>query len=1051
MDFIRFAADTTNIFPAANSKTGNQLLTEFNLKSRESVVTPSAVKYSIGPSFTHSQDDFVVRLQQDELGVAVSSTTLEITDGRAVINGHYIESLSNVTVDIAEANRELLSKGMNPLKGHLAIGLRAFYSTERTLAASMIAEDSNDMWPGIQIVILPIDKIANGYFVTPTDSPENENLVTAHLKLADFYYINGGVRDIRQNENKVQCLEAMRVSDFDGLLDKHYVRKDGLNPKKMYTMAGKSNDGSKVSNSSTWCDSTDSLIVWDKVPELADSSDDMTYVNTNTTSGERHRLAESLNEASVMYWGNGGFNKYNAQDNKSRYSDETIALVLPHKEPDGGMWSTDGKQQHYLPRIMALPQADYSLETPGTVTSSYTKSIKSISEKINNFYHLPYGKQRAYITTLESRTQSTSGQDYTAAGESHTLPHINPSWSVGDYVLVEKDNTVSSSTESGIQAPSTLYVVLPPQVSQVTLLDRSPKTDPDDLPVGFNGTEIMKVIQPYGGNDDDDKDTVLSTIASQFQFDDQAAYNETFGIQSNYSGSTVTPLRGTFTQISKSSTYATGEFNSTGKATPPILLEGENEKDSYFDYQDYVTLEVMGVPDGKDSKGYVTKKDYYYYFAVTNVVANTTSYSDPILLTGSIPYATTDTIGGFLNVEETNKDAGYIIRDETGHLKLLDYSLLRSGILAYQLGHDYTFGDGLGYEEIQQELDEYVNDRVAFLDDDEYKSQFASYSPEGSKFRTPVVKISLSLPKSDSAVTVRIKDIDSRFGTAAHIAITGEADKNTTIVIENCEKLIMSYVKSSNTLENYSSLTTNEDFPRLVVKNCCVLYDPSAINAVYLSHQGSGIEGTGFDACSLWLPLEDDLATDDANVSKLTLDGMTIRETTTPVIAESKDFWTESVVNDYHYSYALQSLTFNEKLQVIGMGIYIRNDSTENIKLGKTLVVGKFDLQSNIHMEYPELAVANSNITVEGSFTTAYPTDSSVGGTGSGYITTDTKFAMNTATSHLSILSDSYLVTDFASPDKYEYGAAIDEFEASKFRVFYGSGIASLPQNFPQL
>ena len=58
-------------------------------------------------------------------------------------------------------------------------------------------------------------------------------------------------------------------------------------------------------------------------------------------------------------------------------------------------------------------------------------------------------------------------------------------------------------------------------------------------------------------------------------------------------------------------------------------------------------------------------------------------YSSAVYLTGEIPLAQELVIGGFLNVPNDALGEGYVIRDESGHLRLLDYPLLRSGTLAY--------------------------------------------------------------------------------------------------------------------------------------------------------------------------------------------------------------------------------------------------------------------------------------------------------------------------------------------------------------------------------
>ena len=54
MNISKFPVMSTNLFPATNSTAGGQLITEFNLKSRETVGTDPTVEYKIGPSYTHS-------------------------------------------------------------------------------------------------------------------------------------------------------------------------------------------------------------------------------------------------------------------------------------------------------------------------------------------------------------------------------------------------------------------------------------------------------------------------------------------------------------------------------------------------------------------------------------------------------------------------------------------------------------------------------------------------------------------------------------------------------------------------------------------------------------------------------------------------------------------------------------------------------------------------------------------------------------------------------------------------------------------------------------
>ena len=1021
MNFIKFPANTTNIFPIANSKTGGQLLTEFNLRSRESVLTSEEVKYMIGPSYCHSMEDFKIRLQEDELGVSISSTTLEITEGRALVNGHFIESLTSVTVDLAEANKQLKSEGGTELKGRLAVGLRALYSTEQTLSASMRVENNLNLMTGIQIVILPVGQIAPGYFVIPEDSPDHEELVTAHLKLGEFYYINGQIRSIEQNENKIQAIPASRVGDFSTLLSEHYLTKDGLNPKKIYTMAGKSEDGSKLSGKPTWCDSTDSLFVWQKASRLA-----TTLTDPNLDQAE----------FGIMY-SNGNIVKNTVSD-ETKAKNDTVVLEIPHKSVDGKMWNSEGIQEYYKPRILHLPQADFERNTPGTVSADYTNTIKAINERINEFYHLPRGQQRGYLDVLDARSAIDFQDTNYDSVEEHILPKINPLWRPGDYILVRQDNTVVDTTSSLLQAPSSMYVVLPPQVSEITLTDTTPKYSKDDIPTGINGTEIYRRVRTYPGSEYDSLETVTETIASEFNFNSKDNYNEDFGIYTNYSGSVTTPLRGMYHQMSKDSVYALGEYDSTGTATPPILLEGYEGTDQYYDYQDYLTLEIQDVPILDEEGKLVTKQTWYYYFIVSNVIAGSQDYSEPILLTGTIPLATEDSIGGFYNVTESDLDNGYVYRDSNGYLKLLDYSLLRSGVLAYQLGQDFDFGSGLSTEEIQNELNEYVNERVAFPTEAQIEQSLQNGTDPNC------IQINLNLSEEDAVNSIDIKNIDSRWGTYVNLLITGSANSNTTINISNCEKIKISL---SLTLSDYDLESGNG--PVINLYNCGLYYDASVIdyihncNRLYESNAAPNEtipvykDGfTGIDGLSIWY---EKLESDDPN---LVVDGMSITEIDTPIIPEDIDFWNEAVINDNHYYYGLQGITLDPNGNIVSCGIYIRNDMSANIEFGKTISVSEFILPQGSGFSYPKTSLIKQ-LKITGDFVTCYSSEEPAG-----YITMSTQFTAltqrytgnNSAIEKgtISFLSSSEFIDDFISISGLEQGVPIDGWESNSYHVFKG-------------
>jgi len=1009
MNFVRFPANTTNIFPNANSKTGGQLLTEFNLRSRESVLTSEAVKYYIGPSYCHSVDDFRVDVQKDENGIQISSTTLEITAGRAVVNGHFFESLTNVVVDLAEANKILRTKDLTPLTGRLAIGLRAMYSTEQTLAASLKTENNVNMMTGIQIVILPIGKIEAGYFVLPQDSPDTDELVTAHLKLAEFSYIDGAINgnNIRQNPYKVQAISASRIGEFDSLLAEHFVTNYGLNPKKIYTMAGKSEDGTTLSGKPTWCDSTDSLFVWQKASDLGEPVDEL----------------PSVEQAEFGY----------------DISSEKVTLTLPHKQVDGSMWNADGKKLYYKPRVMDLPQADFATNTPGTVSSSYTKSIKAIKESINNFYHLPAGRQRAFVDSVETQDNQRVG-----------LPTISQStWSVGDYVLVRTDNSVVDTSSSLIQAPSTMYVVLPPIVSDIRYATESEiiAVGNDEPPIGFDGVEVARVIEYYPGSQDDDAEAVEETL-SQYRgvtetstgVHDGSYYKQIFGIDLSGNGS---QYRGSYRQIDTSSVYAVGKFvdpttHEYTTSTEILLEPSSNPNDSgyrgKYKFQDYFCLEIQEVPTTLNGKSATGTK--YFYYKVTSTIGLKT-YSDPLLLTGTIPLATEDTIGGFYNVPDTALDAGYVYRDEQGFLRILDYALLRSGVLAYQLGEDKDFGTGLTAAEIQTELDEYVNERVAFPTEAQIQTSINNSRNQN------VIEVTINLSEEDTYNTIEVKNIDSRWSTSVLLSITGKATNTTTINIKNCQKLRI------NLALDYSDEDLAAGYgPVINLYDTCLYYDSEVIDyirkcprSVVATSDTSEIiynpEFTGISGLSLWYEKQD---YDDPD---LLVSDMTVTEVNTPIIPNDLDLWNEAVINDNHYYYGLHSITLDKNSNMIECGIYLRNDMTANIELTKSVAVAQFKLPQGSSLSYPETSLVKQ-IKITGDFVTAYATSEP-----EGYITMSTQFtalthkynvesADNTDLGVISFLSNAEFIDHFISINGLELGTPIDGWESNSYHVFKG-------------
>lgn len=865
MNFKTFAVGTTNIFPAANSKAGGQLLTEFNLRSRESVGVSPEVKYAIGPSYTHGESDFSISKQVDGAGAVISNSTLVINEGKAIVDGYYVESLAPMTVDLLEANAKAKANSLTPLRGRLAVGLRIMYSTSVTMAGAIDVENSDEMYTGIQVVICPVSE-----FKLPEDSPDSRDEVTANIKLGEFNFINGVIGSVVQNiPAKCQTIDASRIKNVDALISGSYVGKAGLNPKKLYTFSGKGTD--PETGKDTWCDSTDSLMVWDGAPQLT------------TQRPPYDEAAFLINSAGK------------------------VQLYVPHKQIDG-MTTTDGTPQYYAPVKYDLPVANYAQGTPGTVDSNYTDHIKAINEKIDNFYQMVKGKQVGYLDTLT---------DVAA------LPPINNNWSIGDYILVNRDNTqISGGTDT--RPPSTAYVVIPGIVSAIKF---SVKTDNDvNIPDSISGICIAS-----------------ETVQREPNTTDVAAMNSIFYLPNvNYRG------------------------------VPNV---------------DYFVAKYV------DDAGDVHR---YYYMVDT---AQPIEYSNPVYITGAIPLAQESVIGGFLNVPETAIDAGYVIRTDTGHLKLLDYEMLRSGTLAYQLSTDVTIPANLTADKVQALLDEYVNQRVAFRSD-----------ISNSSVDPYMINVYLNLPEDGTETqTYNIRGIDSRFNTAVTLHIKGSAGNNSILNIMDCEKLrIDSYLEGS---------------PKINLYRTNLYYDASVID--YLSE---------IHDLSLWY---ERYSTSDPD---LIVNDMTVSETNAQIISDDIDIWSSDVPNDNHYMYALRSITFSKSGNIVGCEMYIRNDTTANIEEGRYIVMSTFTLPTGSGLAYPTTRLTKQ-IKITGSFVTAY-SDS----TSEGYKVIKTDFsaltqAVDEYTQTTAVSGNIALLTDVMFIDRIEgaaIGTPIDAWEPNSYHAFRG-------------
>lgn len=847
-------------------------MTEWNLKSRETVGTNETIQYMCGPSYVHSERDFEVGVLTDGAGQIASSSTLQIAEGWGIVDGVFIQSLVPVTVDLLEINAQAQLEGLPPLKGRLSVGLRAMYATESTVAGTLRTYDSNEIYEGIQLVILPQDE-----FKLPIDVPTQQDQVTAHLKLADFNFVNGSVSSIVQNyPAKVQNVSAERVGNIEKLLSDIYVTKTGLDPRKLYTFAGKGTDD--TTRMDTWCDSTGSLMVWDANPQAVDGA------------------TSSYKEATF-----------------AAQTDGRTVLIMPHQNVDG-MTNTAGTYQHYADKKLELPLANYSQGTPGTVDRNYTNHIKEVQEQINNIYRMPAGKQVGFIDILNDRSE---------------LPTLNNNWKVGDYILVRQDNTMSENY-TGTQPPSTMYVVLPGIISAYTYASKVDNSD--QVPSDLTGIEIQRDTW-----DNTEGDLVVDTA-------DPDNYGQYFDLSAGFRG----------------------QLN-----------------------VDYFMIHV------------ITGEDTYtrYYFKVS--ATGNREYSSPVQVTAEFPLAQEEIIGGFYNVPETALDNGYVFRDETGHLILLDYALLRSGVLAYQLGEDFETAQGTTAEEIQANLDEYVNSRVAFPN--------ANQIANADNPNVINITIDLSAEAAEDNPEINIYNIDSRFNTSVYIHINGSADENTVINISDCQKVrIDSNIGGTPVINLYRS---------------CLYYDANVID--YLSTISN---------MTLWYERYED---DQPN---LLVDSMTVTEVDAPVIPDDLDYWNPSAPNDNHYMYALHSITFGPDGTIVGAGMFVKNESTSNVQEGKSIITSTFTLPQGAGLQYPKSRLTKQ-IKITGSFVNAYATTSP-----QGYMVMNTSFsALTDATSAydsndytegvISFLTDAELIQSVTG---LPLGTQLDCWQTGSFHCFKG-------------
>lgn len=899
---ITFPVASTNIFPLVNSAQGGQLATEFNLKAREMVSVNPEIEYAQGPSFIHSLNDFKVKLLEDTESESVASTSiLQVDPGRAVINGHYVESLSPMIIDLNEVNAQLKQNSQEALYGNLSIGIKSYFSTETTMMGSMLVENTDNMYVGIQLVVAKTSD-----FKTPDDCPRatERDDVIADLKLADFTYVNGAVSasSIIQNPDATRYIPSARIKEFDSILAEKYVTADDLDGKSFYTYEGKSG----------WCDSTGNLMVWDKNYTQSEVYIDVDHGEELQTVGEAQFVRDSS--------GN-------------------VHLVIPHKQPHYDVRNADNARLYYADKDIPFPTANYATGSSGIVTAAYTQKIKEVASIINTYKQFTGGKQIAFIDSLS--VSSTGVLSY-------EFPTDLSKFDVGDYILVREDYTIYAGSLSEGTGPATMYFVLPGGVVSV-LPSSMTTTKPSGVRIGNP--------QSLWAGDGASEPTTSSPTAEELL--DMFAY---------------TSYRGT--------------------------------SDDYFE------IIYHNIDDTVQTS---------YYYPVSSTGPKT--WSSAVLLTGGVPLATEDQIGGFYNAstDAAYADAGYVYLDNSGHLRLRDYELLRSGALAYQLGSDFSVPTNSTLEYIQGYLDEHVNVRVAF-----------PFSPALTS--TPaMINVNIPLPK-DAAGVINLYDIDSRFDTGVYIHFTADDTtqdySNIVINISDCEKIRID-----------SSVTTWSNGPIINIFRSCLYYDASVINYIRICHPNgqratlfpSYSEFTGFENFTLWYSR---FLTNDPD---LIVNGMEVSQPNVAMTTQEITFWDETISGDNHYEYALRSITLSGSGRLIACSLYVSNNSTPDTAVNATshiIIGGKFKLPQGSELNYP-MACVNSPLQITGGFTTAYKDI-----TGTKWITTETSFtarsgiyapATGMADGTIAFNSKTDLLdTTYTNVD------SIDGWERGAFHIFYG-------------
>ena len=531
------------------------------------------------------------------------------------------------------------------------------------------------------------------------------------------------------------------------------------------------------------------------------------------------------------------------------------------------------------------------------------------------------------------------------------LPPYNPNWNPGDYILVAQDMTdganivLSDATDaSGEQFklksyPATYYVVQPRYVVHTGAITAVPLVPIDgsneqEYRVPCDGVCLYTVEESVKRSTMGDL-TPLNYLNQTLQLSDQNIRDKKFQVAESRDG-----------------TYYCTK-----------LFRGVVNED-YFRY-------TLTIEEDEGSGGETTVQFYAKVTAIAETYDTPSEWWGRIVISPAVPLAQTTQVGGFLNLDITDPltlGGGYVVMDGSGHLRLVDYDRLAMGEQAYRFGNDYTTENTLTIEALQEALDDWVNNRLVFPDEDKIaqtEQNIANFQASGGDilyavgpgFDENIIELTVQLPadpEGDEQVKLNIHGLQSRFGGSVYLHLKGKAGPKTVISIKDCTKI---RIDSSGLIGKAANAV-----PQIILQDSCLYYDADVIDKIASAYN-----------TTLWY----EYYGNGSDVSELIVDGMTVRSTNAVAESVGVDYWSDDVNNDNHISLSLSSITFDTTLHIVGCEVIFKNATTANLSEDPYMIYETgFNLVSTAALPFSYRCL-NRRIRIEGSVVSAYPASAS--------------------------------------------------------------------------